>query len=129
MRHRPDLGYTIQLANPARLVEAIGATVVADFRSRDVAAGGQGAPLAPAFHAALFGKADRHRAVVNIGGIANVTDLPSDGAVRGFDLHVDQLAAERFSRGFGLHEPASPRRPAVPGALPGGEPVRRQRTL
>jgi anhydro-N-acetylmuramic acid kinase len=86
VRHRPDLGYTTQLANPARLVEAIGATVVADFRSRDVAAGGQGAPLAPAFHAALFGKADRHRAVVNIGGIANVTDLPPDGAVHGFDI-------------------------------------------
>jgi anhydro-N-acetylmuramic acid kinase len=85
VRHRPDLGYTTQLANPARLAEAIGATVVADFRSRDVAAGGQGAPLAPAFHAALFGMADRHRAVVNIGGIANVTDLPPDGAVRGFD--------------------------------------------
>jgi anhydro-N-acetylmuramic acid kinase len=85
VRHRPDLGYTTQLANPARLVEATGTTVVADFRSRDVAAGGQGAPLAPAFHAALFGRADRHRAVVNIGGIANVTDLPADGAVRGFD--------------------------------------------
>src|SRR5207237_2664079 len=86
LRHRPDLGYTTQLANPARLAESAGATVVAAFRSRDVAAGGQGAPLAPAFHAALFGKADRHRAVVNIGGIANVTDLPSDGAVRGFDI-------------------------------------------
>jgi anhydro-N-acetylmuramic acid kinase len=85
VRHRPDLGYTTQLANPARLAEAVGATIVADFRSRDVAAGGQGAPLAPAFHAALFGMADRHRAIVNIGGIANVTDLPLDGAVRGFD--------------------------------------------
>ncbi len=85
VRHRPDLGYTTQLANPARLAEAVGATIIADFRSRDVAAGGQGAPLAPAFHAALFGRADRHRAIVNIGGIANVTDLPSAGAVRGFD--------------------------------------------
>ena len=85
VRHRPDLGYTLQLANPARLAEAIGATVVADFRSRDVAAGGQGAPLAPAFHAALFGAADRHRVIVNIGGIANITDLPPQGPVRGFD--------------------------------------------
>lgn len=85
VRHRPDLGYTLQLANPARLVEATGAAVVADFRSRDVAAGGQGAPLAPAFHAALFGVADRHRAIVNIGGIANISDLPPQGTVRGFD--------------------------------------------
>jgi len=85
VRHRPDLGYTLQLANPARLAEAIGATVVADFRSRDVAAGGQGAPLAPAFHAALFGAVDRHRVIVNIGGIANISDLPPQGSVRGFD--------------------------------------------
>jgi len=85
VRHRPDLGFTTQLANPARLVEATGMTVVADFRSRDVAAGGQGAPLVPAFHAAAFAAHDRHRVVVNIGGIANVTDLPPEGPVRGFD--------------------------------------------
>jgi anhydro-N-acetylmuramic acid kinase len=85
IRHRPDLGYTTQLANPARLAEATGITVVADFRSRDVAAGGQGAPLVPAFHAAVFAVADRHRAVVNLGGIANVTYLPPRAPVRGFD--------------------------------------------
>jgi anhydro-N-acetylmuramic acid kinase len=85
VRHRPELGYTAQLANPARLAEVTGITVVADFRSRDVAAGGQGAPLAPALHAALFTATDRHRAVVNLGGIANVTDLPPGGLVRGFD--------------------------------------------
>ena len=85
IRHRPDLGYTTQLANPARLAEATGITVVADFRSRDVAAGGQGAPLVPAFHAAVFALPDRHRIVLNIGGIANVTDLPPGGPVRGFD--------------------------------------------
>jgi len=85
VRHRPDLGYTTQLANPARLAEITGITVVADFRSRDVAAGGQGAPLVPALHAALFAAGDRHRAVVNLGGIANVTDLPPGGTVRGFD--------------------------------------------
>jgi anhydro-N-acetylmuramic acid kinase len=85
IRHRPELGYTTQLANPARLAEATGITVVADFRSRDVAAGGQGAPLVPAFHAAVFAVPDRHRVVVNIGGIANLTDLPPGGPVRGFD--------------------------------------------
>lgn len=85
VRHRPELGYTTQLANPARLAEGTGITVVADFRSRDVAAGGQGAPLVPAFHAAVFALPDRHRIVVNIGGIANVTDLPAGGPVRGFD--------------------------------------------
>lgn len=87
VRHRPELGFTIQLNAPARLAEATGITVVADFRSRDVAAGGQGAPLAPAFHAAAFRRADRHRIVLNLGGMSNVTDLPSDHAtpVRGWD--------------------------------------------
>ena len=59
VRHRPDEGWTLQLNNPARVAERTGVTVVADFRSRDVAAGGQGAPLVPAFHAALFGGAER----------------------------------------------------------------------
>jgi anhydro-N-acetylmuramic acid kinase len=59
--------------------------VVAVFRTRDVAAGGQGAPLVPAFHAALFARTDRHRVIVNLGGIANITDLPRDGVVHGFD--------------------------------------------
>ena len=84
LRHRPEEGSTLQLNNPARVVERTGITVVADFRSRDVAAGGEGAPLVPAFHAALFGGAV-HRAVVNIGGIANVTDLPVHRTVSGFD--------------------------------------------
>ena len=85
VRHRPDLQFTIQLANPARLAEACHIVIVADFRSRDVAAGGQGAPLAPALHAALFGDPVRHRVVLNIGGIANVTDLSPGRPVRGFD--------------------------------------------
>lgn len=85
LRHRPDRGFTVQLNNPARVAEKAGMVVVADFRSRDVAAGGQGAPLVPAFHAALFGVRDRHRVIVNIGGIANITDLPRNGAVLGFD--------------------------------------------
>lgn len=87
VRHRPESGFTIQLLNPALLAERTGITVVADFRSRDIAAGGQGAPLVPAFHAACFRSTERHRVVVNIGGIANLTDLPTPtgGAVRGFD--------------------------------------------
>lgn len=85
VRHRPELAYTWQLNNAALLAELTDITVVADFRSRDLAAGGQGAPLAPAFHAALFRHAARHRVVVNIGGIANLTDLPSSGKVIGFD--------------------------------------------
>jgi anhydro-N-acetylmuramic acid kinase len=85
LRHRPDRGFTVQLNNPARVAEKARMVVVADFRSRDVAAGGQGAPLVPAFHAALFARRDRHRVIVNIGGIANITDLPPGGVVRGFD--------------------------------------------
>jgi anhydro-N-acetylmuramic acid kinase len=85
LRHRPDLGITVQLNNAARVAEKAGMSVVADFRSRDVAAGGQGAPLVPAFHAALFARKDRHRVIVNIGGIANMTDLRPGGPVLGFD--------------------------------------------
>jgi anhydro-N-acetylmuramic acid kinase len=78
-------GYTIQLNNPALLAERTGIDVVADLRSRDVAAGGQGAPLVPAFHKAVFGRAGQNIAVLNIGGIANVSLLHADGAVQGFD--------------------------------------------
>lgn len=85
LRHRPDRGFTFQLNNPARVVERAGVTVVADFRSRDVAAGGQGAPLVPGFHAAMFAKPGVHRVIVNVGGIANITDLRVDGSVGGFD--------------------------------------------
>jgi anhydro-N-acetylmuramic acid kinase len=85
VRHRPDAGYTLQICNPALLAELTGARVVADFRSRDVAAGGQGAPLAPAFHAVMFGSASEDRAVLNLGGIANLTFLPAQGPVAGFD--------------------------------------------
>jgi anhydro-N-acetylmuramic acid kinase len=73
IRHRPDSGYSVQLNNPALLAEILGCAVIADFRSRDIAAGGQGAPLVPAFHQAAFAADRRPRAVVNIGGIANVS--------------------------------------------------------
>jgi len=85
VRHRPGDGYTLQLVNGARLAERTGIAVVCDFRSRDVAAGGEGAPLVPAFHRAMFADAGRTRVIVNIGGIANVTSLPARGAVTGFD--------------------------------------------
>ncbi len=79
VRHQPQrhdaTGYTLQLANPALLVELTGIDVVADFRSRDVAAGGQGAPLVPAFHQAVFGTAGHTITVLNIGGMANLTVL------------------------------------------------------
>jgi anhydro-N-acetylmuramic acid kinase len=85
IRHRPDLGFTRQTNNPALLAELCGIDVIADLRSRDVAAGGQGAPLVPAFHAAQFGHPGLDRAVVNIGGIGNISMLHADGRVTGFD--------------------------------------------
>lgn len=85
VRHRPDLGFTVQLVNAALLAESTGITVIADFRSRDLAAGGEGAPLVPAFHAAAFRSLREHRVILNLGGIANVTDLPPQGVTRGFD--------------------------------------------
>jgi anhydro-N-acetylmuramic acid kinase len=92
VRHRPQafdgIGYTLQLNNPAWLAEHCGIAVVADFRSRDVAAGGQGAPLVPAFHQGVFGRPGKNIAVLNIGGISNLSVLCADGgdgAVTGFD--------------------------------------------
>jgi anhydro-N-acetylmuramic acid kinase len=78
VRHDPASGYTIQLLNGARLAEASGIDTVADLRSADVAAGGQGAPLVPAFHARVFAGPAR-RAIVNIGGIANISVLEPAG--------------------------------------------------
>ena len=87
VRHRPQefdgTGYTLQLNNPALLAERTGITVVADFRSRDVAAGGQGAPLVPAFHSQVFGRTAEPVGVLNIGGISNLSVL--DDEILGFD--------------------------------------------
>ncbi len=105
VRHRPGSGYTLQLGNPALLAELTDITVVADFRSRDIAAGGEGAPLVPAFHAAFFRDSRRHRVIVNLGGIANLTDLPATGSVTGFDtgpgnVLLDAWAREKLDRNF-----------------------------
>jgi anhydro-N-acetylmuramic acid kinase len=89
VRHRPAMfdgtGYTIQLAQPALLAELTGIRVVADFRSRDVAAGGQGAPIVPVFHRAVFARPGETVGVLNIGGISNITLLRADGGMQGFD--------------------------------------------
>lgn len=96
IRHRPTAGYSVQLNNPALLAELSGIAVVADFRSRDIAAGGQGAPLVPAFHAAVFGDPELHRVILNIGGIANLTDLNPGKAVRGFDCGPGNLLMDAW---------------------------------
>ena len=87
VRHRPEAAFpfTWQIGDGNVIAERTGITTVADFRRRDVAAGGHGAPLLPALHAALLHSPDETRAVLNLGGIANLTLLPARGAVRGFD--------------------------------------------
>jgi len=85
IRHRPELGYTRQTNQGARLAELIGIDVITDFRSRDVAAGGQGAPLVPAFHAMVFGAPGESRVICNIGGISNLSLLDGRQASKGFD--------------------------------------------
>lgn len=85
VRHRPELGYTLQLNQPALLAELTGIDVVADLRARDVAAGGQGAPLVPAFHEAVFARPDHTVVVLNIGGMANLSILRPGRGPLGFD--------------------------------------------
>ena len=87
IRHQPNgmARYTCQIGDPNRLAELTGITVVADFRRRDMAAGGQGAPLVPAFHRSRLAEATVPTAIVNIGGIANVTVISADGGVTGWD--------------------------------------------
>ena len=108
VRHQPGrrsaepegVGYTVQLNNPALLAELTGIDVVADFRSRDVAAGGQGAPLVPAFHYGVFGHADDDVAVLNLGGISNLSLLPRANSllpVRGFDCGPGNALMDAWS--------------------------------
>ena len=111
IHHAPNAPrpYTVQIGDPNIIAERTGITTVADFRRRDMAAGGQGAPLAPAFHAAVFGGTDGARAVINIGGIANITFLPSlgrlgkavsqNGNVSGFDTGPGNGLMDSWIRG------------------------------
>jgi len=109
VRHHPvtgnkgDAAYTLQIGDPNIIAETTGITTVADFRRRDMAAAGQGAPLVPAFHAAVFGKPGSELAVINIGGIANISVLAADGSVCGFDTGpgnclMDQWAQRQFGQ-------------------------------
>ena len=108
IRHRPraETAFTWQIGDPTRIVELTGITTVADFRRRDVAAGGQGAPLVPAFHASVFADPDEDRAVLNLGGIANFTLLPHGGAVRGFDTGPANALMDLWAQrcGIGDHD-------------------------
>lgn len=89
LRHRPDLNppFSLQIGDPNIIAERTGIPTIADFRRRDIAAGGQGAPLAPALHASIFGSALENRVIVNIGGMSNITILPMNAkdAMIGFD--------------------------------------------
>jgi anhydro-N-acetylmuramic acid kinase len=85
VRHRPDIGVSLQLLNGARLAQLVDIDVLCDFRSADISAGGQGAPLVPAFHQAVFGQPGQALAVLNLGGIANLSLVNQRGDVLGFD--------------------------------------------
>ncbi|MEJ2273564.1 MAG: anhydro-N-acetylmuramic acid kinase [Woeseiaceae bacterium] len=101
VRHQPNAlrPYTLQIGNPDTIASGTGITTVADFRAADIAAGGQGAPLVPPFHAWLFGQASRLRVVVNIGGIANITVLPAnDAPVTGFDTGPGNTLLDHWIR-------------------------------
>lgn len=101
VRHRPTANrpFTLQIGDPNRIAEITGIDTVADFRRRDMAAGGQGAPLVPPFHEALFRHQDQHRVVLNIGGIANVTMLPAQPTrVTGFDTGPGNALLDAWAR-------------------------------
>ncbi len=99
VRHRPQMGFSLQLVDANIIAERTGISVVSDFRRRDMAVGGQGAPLVPAFHQALFGTSDNTRVILNLGGIANITVLPADGKdqVVGYDTGPANLLLDAWT--------------------------------
>lgn len=103
VRHCPELKhpFSLQLGEPSTLVELTGITTVAQFRQRDMAAGGQGAPLVPPFHQFMFGSGQENRVVLNLGGIANITWLPRDGGtLSGFDTGPANLLIDGWCQQF-----------------------------
>jgi len=98
VRHCPGSGYTWQLNHPALLAECCGITVVTDFRSRDMAAGGQGAPLVPPFHRYLFAHPGRTIGILNIGGISNLSLLHADGSLQGWDCGPGNMLLDHWCR-------------------------------
>ncbi len=108
IRHRPYATYpfTYQIGDMFRLAAETQIRVIADFRRKDMAYGGQGAPLVPAFHKAIFTKPDSYRAILNIGGIANVTLLEPNQPVRGFDTGPGNALMDNWiqQQGLGLYD-------------------------
>ena len=98
VRHAPEHGYSVQLADLPLLAELTQIFTVGDFRSRDLAAGGQGAPLVPAFHEALFRDDKETRVVLNIGGIANISVLPPDAPAFGFDTGPGNMLMDAWTQ-------------------------------
>lgn len=122
IRHEPVRGFTVQIGNPALLAELTGITVVGDFRSRDVAAGGQGAPLVPAFHEALFEHQGDRLAVLNVGGFSNLSLIEQDKPVSGFDcgpgnVLLDAWINEKQGRGYDANGTWAASGAVLPGLL------------
>lgn len=105
IRHRPEHGFSLQIGDPNIISEATGIAVVSDFRRRDLAAGGQGAPLVPAFHQAIFQHDTIHRVILNLGGIANVTFLHAGQpeAVAGFDTGPANMLMDAWCHRYTGH--------------------------
>jgi|TARA_B110000003_G_scaffold270228_1_gene302379 anhydro-N-acetylmuramic acid kinase len=96
LRHNPDAEYSIQIGDSHLLSELTEITVVSDFRNRDLVAGGQGAPLVPAFHKEIFSSKYKNRGIINIGGISNITYLPIKGSILGFDCGPGNILMDHW---------------------------------